>query len=263
MSRIFREGKLWVAASLVLFSTCVAAQTQKAHRTLPPRPVPPSTELAADPAFHSVFRNQRVQVWRLELAPGASTQLDHHPLDYLILAVTAADMEMAAGTTPGHRLQMQPEQMEVMKGGWPHQTINRGDAHAVVIEIEPLAPLSPEHPLCGLEAHACPSGEIGDVLGEYTESVLFETGTTILTRVELSAGAQIPAREFKRDALLVAATPAQLRDHPGLYDSPAANAGDRQLALQPGDCAWFVAGTRHTLTNTSQQDAHFLLLEVK
>src|SRR5205085_10084814 len=96
------------------------ARTQsQAHKTrhAPAKaaPAPPSSELAAEPAFHSVFRNQRVAVWRLELAPGAETQLDHHPHDYLILALTAATLEMTSGGAPGHQLQMQPEQIEIMK----------------------------------------------------------------------------------------------------------------------------------------------------
>ena len=246
--------------TLLLVFCCHSGFAQKKPQ---PRPAPPSTELAADPAFHSVFSNPRVQVWRLELAPGASTQLDHHPLDYVVLALTPADLETSAGSTSGQRLDMQPEQMQVVKGGWPHQTTNRGSAPAVVIEIEPLAPLDPEHAVCGLSARQCMSGEFGDVIGEYTESVLFETTSAILKRTELAAGAQYPSREFKRDVLLVAATAAQLRDHAGFYDSPAANANDRQLALKPGDCAWFVAGTRHALTNLSQQDAHFLMLGIK
>jgi hypothetical protein len=261
-----------VLAGLFLVTQLALAQPRKSRAT--PKPAPPSTELSADPAFHSVFRNARVQVWRLELARGASTQLDHRPLDYLILAVTPADLEMAAGTTPGHHLEMQPEQMEVMKGGWPHQTTNRGSETAVVIEIEPARPLDPEHAICGLSARPCRNGEIGDVLGQYTESVLFETGTAVLTRTELSAGAEIPSQEFKRDALLIAARPAQLRDHAGTEDSPivdpgaqppasSGNSNDRPLTLQPGDCAWFTAGIRHSLTNTGKQDAHFLMLEIK
>jgi mannose-6-phosphate isomerase-like protein (cupin superfamily) len=237
------------------------AQRPKFQST--PKPSAAATELSADAAFRSVFRNQRVQVWRLELAPGASTQLDHHGRDYIVLAVTAADLETSAGQMAGQRLQMQPEEMQIVKGGWAHQTRNQGRETAVVIEIEPLAPLDPEHAVCGLSARGCISGEFGDVIGEYNESVLFETGSAILKRTEISAGAQYPSREFKHDLLLVAATPAQVRDHTGVYDSPAANLNDRQLALEPGDCAWFVAGTRHSLTNTGQKDAHFLMLEIK
>src|SRR5437588_10869394 len=263
MKFFYKPSRLFVCL-LMLFCfpmACAQAQARKTrHAPAKAAPAPPSSELAADPAFHSVFRNQRVAVWRLELAPGAETQLDHRPHDYLILALTAATLEMTSGGAPGHLLQMQPEQMEIMKGGWAHKTVNHGDSPLIVVEIEPLAPLDPEHAVCGLTAHSCKSGEIGDVLGEYTESMLFETGSAILTKTEVAPNAAIPSHERKHDTLLVAAVALHLRDRPGDTETAA---NDRDLQLPAGEVAWFTAGTRHLLKNLGPQDAHFLLLEIK
>ena len=256
-SRIMKRHALaWL---LLICAAGGVAHGQESKRKSAPPPRPEAgVEIASDPAFHNIFENERVRVWRLELAAGASTQLDQRPRDYLVLALTPANLELTSGGN-GQQLQMHPEQIEVLKGGWAHKTLNLGSEPIVVVEIEPQTPLHPEHAVCGLSAHACRSGEIGNVLGDYTQSLLFETGSALLSKYEVSASATVPVGELKRDALLIAMTDQGLRDRIGPDDAPQ----DRELTLKAGELAWLTAGTRHSFKNTSDQLARFLLLEFK
>jgi hypothetical protein len=243
---------------LTLLCLASAAHGQKTRRKAEPPPrAEVGAEVAADPAFHSIFENERVRVWRLELAAGASTQLDRRSRDYLVLALTPAILEVTAGVSR-QQLQMQPEQLEVLKGGWAHKTVNRGAEPTAVIEIEPRAALNPEHAVCGLGAHACRSGEIGNVLGDYTQSVLFETDSALLSKFEVSPGAIVPVGELKHDTLLIAMLDQTLSDRSGSEDPQ-----DRGLTLKAGETAWFTAGTRHAIRNKGDQVVRFLMLEFK
>ena len=245
------------AILLVLWTGLHVAVAQKHPRKPDPAQPAAGVELATDPAFHSVFQNERVRVWKLDLAGGAGTELDRYTRDFLVLALTPAKLELAGGST--QLLEMHAAEMQVVKGGWAHKTINRGSEAAGVILMEPQAPLNPEHAVCGLSARPCRSGEIGNILGDYTQSQLFETETALLSKFEVAAGATAPGAEQKYDALLIATGDCRLRDRSGPEEAPH----DRELNLKAGEVGWLVAGTRHAFTNTGEQSARFLLLEFK
>jgi hypothetical protein len=216
-------------------------------------------ELTADPAFKSAFSNERVQVYELALDPQASTEIDRRPRDYMVLALTPARFETTNGKNT-NKVEMQPEEIQVMKGGWPHKTLNTGDAPLRIVEIVLLEKLDPEHAVCGLAARSCRGGEFGNEIGQYTEAQLFETGTAILDKVEMSAGSEIAPTEHKRDALMIATTPIELQvSEPVTDGQPKVT----ELKLNSGGVMWFVAGTKSGFKNIGKDDARFLLLELK
>jgi hypothetical protein len=230
---------------------------------------PDVVELSADPAFRQTFSSDRVQVYRLDLAPQASTQLDRHERDYLLLALTGSHLQATDGAHTND-LNVEPEAMQVMKGGWPHRIANLSDTPASALVIIPAAKLDPEHAICGLAARQCRAGEIGDELGKYTESVLFETATAKLTQAEVSPGAQIPPTEYVNPVLIVATTDASLDDirtvtASGNQQDETAPTAPKTSALQfkPGDTAYLPGGTTDALKNTGKDDARFVLLTLR
>src|SRR5215472_3404525 len=254
----------------LLCSLAFATQKQSSRSKPAPRPEPPDVvELSADPAFHQAFANDRVQVFRLELAPQASTQLNRHDRDYLLLALTSARLEATDGAHTNN-LAVEPEAMQVMKGGWPHRIVNLGDAPAAAVIIVPTAKLDPEHAICGLAARQCRTGEIGDELGKYTESVLFETATAKLTQAEVAPGAQIPPTDYTNPVLIVATTEASLADirsviatSTGADQQDNATPRTSELQLKPGDTAFIPGGTTEALKNTGKEDARLVLLTLR
>lgn len=242
----------------------VSAQTRK---KAPPAPAPEldAIELSADPAFHQVLSNDRVQVFRVDLASQASTQLDKHPRDYIVLALTAAHLQAVNGKNT-NELKIDPEGMQVMKGGWDHSLVNLGDSPVSIVMIIPRAKLDPEHAICGLGARACRSGEIGDELGKFTESVLFDTAAAKLTQAEVAPGAQVPPTEYVNPVLIVATTDcslADIRKVKAKSEDESDTTETKDLQLKVGDVAYLPGATTDALKNSGNQDARFVLLTLR
>jgi quercetin dioxygenase-like cupin family protein len=249
---------------------------QKPNRTTPAAPPEQqdAIELSADPAFQQTFSNDKVSVYRLELAPQASTQLDRHERDYILLALTGAHLQATDGKHT-NELTVEPEGMQVLKGGWPHKIVNQGDNAATAIIVVPAAKLDPEHAMCGLAARQCKAGEIGDELGKFTESVLFDTPTAKLIQAEVAAGAQIPPTDYVHPVLLVAMTPVALIDarqsmQPTADQPQGENAqstknqpGESPIQLKPGDTFYLPGETTDALKNAGKDDARFVLLTLR
>src|SRR5947209_5612114 len=252
----------------VLCSFSFAIQKQSRTRTAPPPEQPDTIELTADPAFHQTFSNNRVQVYRLELAPQASTELDRHDRDYVLLALSSSRLQATDGKHTNN-LSVEPEAMQVMKGGWPHRIVNQGDTPASVVIIIPAAKLDPEHAICGLAARQCRGGEIGDELGKYTESILFETPSAKLTQAEVASGAQIPPTEYVDPVLIVATTEVSIEDIRTVTASTAQQQEDAPapkntaIQLKPGETAYLPGATTDALKNTGKEDARFVLLTLR
>jgi len=194
----FKPATRWcrriVCAALLICGVAFAAQRSTRTNPAAAADTPDVIEMSADPAFHQAFASNRVQVYRLDLPPQGTTQLDRHDRDYLLLALTSSHLQATDGAHTND-LNVDPEAMQIMKGGWPHRIVNLSDSPASAIVIVPAARLDPEHAICGLASRPCRNGEIGDELGKYTESVLFETASAKLTQAEVAPGAQIPPTE--------------------------------------------------------------------
>lgn len=251
----------------VLCALSLGAQKQSSRPKAAPPEQPEAIEITADPAFHQTLSNDRVQVFRLDLAPQAATELDRHDRDYLLLALSSARLQATDGAH-SNNLNVEPEAMQVMKGGWPHKIVNQGDTPASAVIIIPTAKLDPEHAVCGLAARQCRGGEIGDELGKYTESILFETPTAKLTQAEVASGAQIPPTEYVNPVLIVATNEISLEDIRSAttnesQQSEGAAPKPGLLHLKAGDTAYLPGGTTDALKNTGKEDARFILLTLR
>ncbi|MBV8208291.1 MAG: hypothetical protein JO041_16010 [Acidobacteria bacterium] len=251
--------RYFTAAAVFALCAAGAAGAQKAPRGQAP---PADTvELSADPAFRLTFTSDRVQVYRLDLGPQAATQLDRHDRDYLVVSLTSSRLQATDGTHTNN-LALEPEALQVMKGGWPHRIANQGDTAAAAVIIIPAAKLDPEHAMCGLAARQCRGGEIGDELGKYTESILFDTPTAKLTQAEIAPGAQIPPTDYVNPVLIIATTEIHFTDRRSLTDSQD-EGKELDLQLKPGDTAYIPGGTTEIMKNAGKDDARFVLLTLR
>ena len=256
--------KYCIAMASALVASCTlsfALQKQPHSKPAPAPDQPEAVGLSDDPAFHQTFANERVAVFQLDLAAQAATQLDRHDRDYLLLALTNAHLQATDGKHTND-LKVNPEGMQVMKGGWPHRLVNVGDTAATAVILVPAAKLDPEHAICGLAARQCRAGEIGDELGKFTESVLFETATAKLTQAEVAAQAQIPPTEYVNPVLIVATTPASLLDIRQTTEA-GQTPSQTELQLKAGDTAYLPGGTTDALKNTGKEDARLVLLTLR
>jgi mannose-6-phosphate isomerase-like protein (cupin superfamily) len=241
-------------ASLVPLSLAQNARPRHFTPSKPPsatdaRRIP---DLTDDACYHQMVGNQRVRVFRVQVAPHQSTLLDRHDLDYLIVSLGTNHMGVA-GAASQFRLDLQDGEMQVMKGGWTHRITNLGDAPLRFIEVDVRPTIDPAHPICGLAGTACSDGRFGKTdQGSYTFSTLFETSTVKLKKVELDAGVSLPAHGVGRDSLVLALTDSDLRS------------ADKLAHLRVGDATWYAAGpTALDFANVGKSTARFLVVEMK
>src|SRR5579872_7061351 len=76
-----------------------------------------------DPAFHSELENSTVKIFRVEVAPHASSSLDNHDHDYLVFALSKSNFKVA-GEMHTFAVQMESGEMQVLRGGFPQRLVN-------------------------------------------------------------------------------------------------------------------------------------------
>jgi quercetin dioxygenase-like cupin family protein len=248
--------RLWLTALVVLiFLPCISAPQTKP--LAPPRvSVPRSSGDHLDECcFHEVFSNEQVRVLRLQMSPHQSTGVNRRSHDYLILPLQYAYMK-TVGDANSFDFELRIGQMQVIKGGWPHRTINAADSALDVLEFEVTRGIHPEKAICGIGGKNCSDGTFGKEGGTYEAATIFETPTVRLRKIELGPGGTLAEHQHAGGEILLAVTAVQLANETG----PGRSA---PLHLDRGQVQWFTAGLEHSLHNESKQTAQFYELELK
>ncbi|HEY1802423.1 MAG TPA: hypothetical protein VGG46_15960 [Terriglobales bacterium] len=206
----------------------------------------------ADPCFHSELQNSAVRIFRVQVAANASTGLDIHGHDYIVLSLGNSAFKVKSEFN-SLSLQMAAGEMQVLKGGWPQRLVNTTDAPLDLVELEVENGIDPEHPECGLTAAECRDGEFGD---GFTSSTLFETPKIKLSRVDLGPGGIFPKHSHIQSHVLVALADMKLNDQETGKDA-------ENLQLKAGDVAWREGPEEHTLTNVGDKSAPIITVEFK
>jgi mannose-6-phosphate isomerase-like protein (cupin superfamily) len=252
-----------VLVCIFLLSAAVItpAQTRQA-RSLSRSMTAPATprkaaDWSADTCYRPAFKNDNVEVFRLEVAPQGST-LAHSPEhDYLVISQGTSHLVIRGGATE-FRLDMDDGEIEVIKGGWPHRVVNAGDTPLHLITLHVPVRIDPEHAVCGLGSRrSCTDGRFGKTeRGTYTYSTLFETETVQLRRFEIAPGVTLPDFRMQAGCLLVARTDLHLINDV-LGKGTLATRTDRGSAL------WLEDGCVRGATNAGKETVQFLTLEIK
>ena len=214
-----------------------------------------SSDMKSDHCFRPVLENDRVRVFRVEVAGLQSTSLDYHRHDYVVVSLGKSNFEIGGGIR--YPMQMEDGEMQVLKGGASHRITNLSENPLRLIEIEVLREIYPEHPVCGLGGRACSDGIFGrNEEGSYNQSTLFETNTVKLARVLLGPGGFLPEHHHDRSHILVALAET------ALVDSAVVTEG-RELHLSAGDAKWYSAPVAHMLKNVGPREAQLITVEFK
>lgn len=191
------------------------------------------------------------------MTPHQSTAVDRRPHDYVILPLDYAQMQTVGPSGNSFDFEMRAGQMQIIKGGWPHRTLNTGDTALDVLELEIAGGIKPEQAVCGLSGKECADRAFGkEEGGTYESATLFETPTVKLRRIALGPGGTLPEHHHRGGELLIACTPADLSNDTGAGGASA-------LRLKPGEVQWFGPGMEHAIHNTSKDVAKFYELEVR
>lgn len=224
------------------------------HNTVPRQNGP--YEKLDECCFHRLFSNEHVRVLRLRMTPHQSTEVDRRSYDYLIIPLQYANMQ-TTGPSSSFDFEMRAGQMQIIKGGWPHRTVNVAESALDVFEFEITRGISPEKAVCGLGRKACSDSAFGkDESGTYEFATLFETPVVKLRKIELGPGATLAEHRHAGAEILLAATSTDLINN----EAPG---GATQVHLDPDHVQWFAPGMEHSVHNTSTHAAQFYELEWK
>jgi hypothetical protein len=208
-----------------------------------------------DPAFHSELENSTVKVFRVEVAPHASSNLDNHDHDYLVFALSKSNFKVA-GEMRTFSMQMAPEEMQVLRGGYPQRLINLEDTPLQIVILEAAKGIVPDKAICGLSTAECTDGEFGndDKGNPFTDSTLFETSAVKVSRIDLGAGATLPKVNYVQGHVLVALADMKLSDQPTGKDA-------KEVPLKAGEVFWYESAGETQITNLGDQNAPIITVE--
>jgi hypothetical protein len=211
----------------------------------------PSPKVGAPaPGLHLEIANPAVRVFRIDLPARGTVAIGREVRDYMLVAVSGGSAEIA-GFANNYQVDLKSGEVEIFKGGWPHQLRNKSDQPSTWIVLELSRPLQPERASCGLAGPGCSQFKFGKTdQGEYNESVLFETPSARVLRAELAAASTLPTHEDRRDHVVVPLSTCTL----------ALN-GDSSVR-KSGEPTWIHGGFPE-LRNAGSQAASFVILEIK
>src|SRR5690348_4083668 len=101
-----------------------------------------------------MITNSQVRVSRIDLDPGAATQVGPSDYDQLIVSLGRNDFDLV-GPVNSIAMSMADDEVEVIKGHWPHRLQNKSTSALHVVVVEVKHGVSPERALCGLNGPSC------------------------------------------------------------------------------------------------------------
>jgi len=236
------------ATFLLLTGIAAAQQTPKPEPQSFTRPAPKVAN--ASPALRLAISNSSVRVFSIDLPAHGSAAIGREVRDYMLLAVTGGAAEVAGhgNTFP---LQLESGEVEIFKGGWPHQLRSKSDLPTRWIVLELTRELRPERAACGLGGPGCSQFKFGKTdQGEYSESLLFETAGARVLRAEFASATTLPTHADRLDHVVVPLTSCTL----------AINGAD--TAHDAGEPVW-VHGGFPELRNGGTGAIKLVILEIK
>ena len=145
-----------------------------------------------------------------DVAAQATARVSGRRGDYLLVSLGPSRFELATGPTH-YSLELQDGEMQVLKGGWTHEIINKSSDAIRVLEIDISRGIEPGHAVCGLGGPSCSGMRFGKTeQGSYTESVLFDTPSIKALRAELGPGGVLRTHDDRREHFIVPLRAAQL-----------------------------------------------------
>ena len=242
---------------LVLLLLVGSAFSQgKSHFTTAPSKTPQPIVEAREPHTAQLFSNAQARVVRIDLEANTSTEMAHHPHDFILVSLGDNDFELA-GPANSVPMSLKNEETQVITGNWPHKVVNKAAHPLHLIEIEVLKGIAPERAVCGLNGSSCISSKFAFNDNEkYVTSVLFETPTVKVGKVEIDPNSGMPEHGHTSSHLMVALTDEQLTNS-------VVGQGSSVIAGHPGDPQWLSGDMVHKLTNQGPNRARFLTVEWK
>ncbi len=221
--------KLRLALFVLLTSTLLAAQ---------------GVEITAEPSHHFVLETRDVRVFRVEVAPHASTKVHWHRHDYLFVTLGASKVENDVQGKDPVTLNLQDGEVRYTPATFAHSAKNLADTPFRNLTIEFMLPS---------DAKWSPDRGM-NVLHGGTQDILFVKDGSRVTETDLQPGGVIPEHTHIGPHLLVAVTDLDL-------ESTVPGKAPEHVQLKSGEVKWIASGLTHTVTNAGKKPAKMVTLE--
>ena len=206
-------------------------------------------EITAEPSHHLVLDNEYVRVFKVEVAPQASTLMHRHRHDYIFVTLGNAHLSNEVEGKPPADVNLSDGDTRFSAGNFAHiaRDLSEQPFRNVTIELMQDQKLreTPSHWPEESGEKTFPGGR---------SKILFVKDGVRVSEVTLDPGATVPSHHHDGPHLLVAVSDLDLR-------SDVDGKGPMPGMLKSGDVKWLPGNYTHTVTNTGKQVARLVTVE--
>jgi quercetin dioxygenase-like cupin family protein len=210
----------------------------------------PAVAITAEPSHHLALENEQVRVFRVEVAPHASTLVHRHGHDYVFVTLGDAHVSNEVQGKSPVDLQLPDGRTSFTPGGFAHAAKNLADTPFRNVTIELLQ----DGKLREAPSPWPPEAEGNRELPGFRVKVLSIHDGARVSEVEIQPGATVPRHHHDGPHLVVAVSDFELR-------SDVEGKGPVSTTAKTGDVKWLPGGLTHTLTNTGKSPARLVTVE--
>ena len=221
---------------------------------------PAAVAITSEPSHHLVLKNDKVRVFKVEVAPHASTLLHQHDHDYLFVTLGESEVSNEVQGKPPVTLQLKNGEIHFVKGGFAHVAKNLSDKPFRNVTIELMQTAQGEVRVCDSAKEKCnvqfgSQCSIGGLVICASTKDLITAANFRVRETTIPASLSSAAQQNHNGYLLIAISALQLRSKTGK------GKGASLISKKGGDVAWMPGGNTGTLTNLAKTPARFITLE--
>jgi quercetin dioxygenase-like cupin family protein len=206
-------------------------------------------EIISEPSHHLALENEYIRVFKVEVAPHASTLMHHHRHDYVFVTLGDAHVSNEVEGKPPVELKLTDGDARFVAGNFAHVARNLSDQPFRNVTIE----LMQDEKLRQTPSH-WPEEAAEKTFPGGRRKILFVKDGVRVSEVNLEPGAVVPSHHHDGPHLLVAVTDVDIRsDVDGMGPMPG--------NFKTGDIKWLPGGYTHTVTNVGKSPARFVTVE--
>ena len=206
-------------------------------------------EITSEPTHHLALENEFIRVFKVEVAPQASTLTHRHRHDYVFVTLGDAHVSNEVKGKPPVDLKLTDGETHFVPGNFAHVAKNFSDQPFRNVTIE----LMQDEKLRQTPSHWPEEGGEKIFTGGRSKILFVKDGVRV-SEVNLEPGSVVPSHHHDRPHLVVAITDLDLRsDVEGMSPMPG--------RFKSGDVKWLPGGYTHTLTNVGKSPARFVTVE--
>jgi quercetin dioxygenase-like cupin family protein len=206
-------------------------------------------EITSEPSHHLVLENEYIRVFKVEVAPHASTLMHRHRHDYVFVTLGDAHVSNEVEGKPSVDLKLSDGETRFVAGNFAHVAKNLSDQPFRNATIE----LTQDERLRQTPSHRPEENGEKTFPGGRMTTLFVKDGVRV-SEVNLEPGAIVPSHHHDSPHLLVAITDLDIRsDVEGMGPMPG--------KFKSGDVKWLPGGYTHTLTNEGKSPARFVTVE--